>query len=709
MKASRRVRRKLLQLASGLAAGGRVMRLPLSAAWVAAPRLAGAQAPAGTAPHAGASLGDEAMRIEYDLAMHSRVLHAGAARGAALASHWGPAEFVELADGRRIERFALREKSVQTIDDPVHGKGRCLHLAGVAAPGLEKSLEVCLFERYPGFALQRVAYRNLSAQTLHLGGWTNGAYGFGASAGATPDTWSYSGGTYPDRRDWVQPLKDGFAQENFQGMTGSDYGGGTPIVDLWRREGGFAVGHVETVPHLVSLPLRAKAGRASFCLTSREAFDLAPGARFQTPQTFVAVHRGDYFATLDTYRRVMAERGLRSPEPPSASYEPVWCAWGYERECTAELIEGTLAKAKDLGLDWAGIDDGWQEKIGDWGLDPRKYPRGEADMKRLVARIREQGLKPRLWFSPLSVAPGSDLLHDHPDMLLLDANGAQQEISWWNTFTLCPAYQPTVTQAVALVRKFIGEWGFAGLKLDGQHLNGVAPCFNPAHRHARPQESVEKLHDFYRAIYEAARAIDPQVVVELCPCGTSFAFHNFPYMNHAPASDPESAWQVRHKGKTLKALMGPSAPYAGDHVELTPGDDFASTVGIGAVVSTKFTWPTDPKPKDSFLLTPEKEQKWRKWIGLYREKMLPRGTYRGELYDIAFDKPETHVIESAGRTYYAFYAKSWRGPVALRGLEAARYRVRDYFNDVDLGHLAPGEQRIDLAFEGFLLLEALPA
>jgi alpha-galactosidase len=65
--------------------------------------------------------------------------------------------------------------------------------------------------------------------------------------------------------------------------------------------------------------------------------------------------------------------------------------------------------------------------------------------------------------------------------------------------------------------------------------------------------------------------------------------------------------------------MGPSAPFAGDHVELSDhGDDFASTVGIGAVVSTKFTWPVDPKPKDSFLLTPEKERLWRKWVALYR-------------------------------------------------------------------------------------------
>jgi alpha-galactosidase len=410
----------------------------------------------------------------------------------------------------------------------------------------------------------------------------------------------------------------------------------------------------------------------------------------------------------------MGERGLRAAVPPNASYEPIWCAWGYERDCTIELIDATLPKVQELGLTWAVIDDGWQSSVGDWKLNQGKFPGGEADMKRLVANIRAHGLKPRLWWAPLAAAPGSDVLHDQSDMLLLDKDGAVQNITWWNSFYLCPAYEKTVAYTLALVRQFIREWGYAGLKIDGQHLNGVAPCFNPAHHHARPEESMEKLPELFQAIYATARSLDPTAVIELCPCGTSYSIFDFPYINQAPASDPESSWQVRLKGKSLKALMGPSAPFAGDHVELSDqGDDFASTVGIGAVVSTKFTWPHDPKPKDSFLLTPGKEQLWRHWIALYKERMLPLGRYRGELYDIGFDKPETHVLEQSGRTYYSFYAPRWSGRVELRGLVPGKYRVRDYFNDRDLGTVSesgPGSRAtLDMTFERFLLIEAIPA
>jgi alpha-galactosidase len=657
-----------------------------------------------------ASFSDAAIHLEWDSNLHARVSRVAGEQRSPLTS-WGASEYLLQADGKHLADFVLQPHAAPDVINDANGRGRRLTLSGKSAEKIEKTLTVTLYERYPGFAVVRASYKNLSGNALKLLGWTCGDH-MVQGAGQSPAFWSYSGASYEDRRDWVQPVKRGFEQDNFLGMQASDFGGGTPIVDVWRRDAGLAVGHVETAPKLVSLPLQEQHGRVRVAICSREHRSLAAGASFDTLNSFVAVHQRDHFATLNTYRQVMADRGLQPAHAGPASYEPIWCAWGYERDCTTQLIVDTLPKVKDLGLKWAVIDDGWQTKIGDWTPHPVKYPQGEADLRALVASIRAQGLKPRLWYSPLSVAPGADALHDHADMLLLDKEGAVQKISWWNSFYLCPAYAPTIAHTQALITQFIGDWGFAGLKVDGQHLNGVAPCFNPAHKHARPEESFEGLQNFYRAMYETALKANPDAVMEICPCGTAYSVFNFPYMNQAPASDPENSWQVRLKGKSLKALMGPSAPFAGDHVELSDHqNDFASTVGIGAVVSTKFTWPVDPKPKDSFLLTPQKEIQWRKWIALYQEKMLPLGTYRGELYDIGFDEPETHAIEKSGRLYYAFFADRFSGDVALRGLQSGRYRIRDYFNGRDLGQLTAAADRHRLAvnFQGFLLLEALQA
>ena len=103
------------------------------------------------------------------------------------------------------------------------------------------------------------------------------------------------------------------------------------------------------------------------------------------------------------------------------------------------------------------------------------------------------------------------------------------------------------------------------------------------------------------------------------------------------------------------------------------------------------------------------EAKWRHWIGLYNEKRLAQGSYRGELYDIGFDRPEAHVVEKSGHLYYAFYAPRWTGSIELRGLAAGSYRVRDYVNGLELGTVTRERNRIDATFEHALLVEVVPA
>ncbi|UIJ46971.1 alpha-galactosidase [Sphingomonas cannabina] len=679
-------------------------RLLASGALIAAPAMTGR---AWAAAPAGVRLSDGTLTIDFDAAMRSTVSHAGKA-----VTPGGAGEALFLADRRPVDRFLLLDHQEAPVSGP-HGAGRQHRLRGTAEGAVEQQLAITFFDRYPGLALYEVRFRNTGTAPLAVAGWRIATHDLLAH----PDgAWSFAGASYPDRRDWVQKVGPGFEQRNFMGMNGSDYGGGTPVAVVWRRDVGLAVGHVETVPRLVSLPVAAQPDGTRIGLTGDEPALLAPGATLTLPTSFLMVHTGDHFRPLDAYRRIMAERGLAAPAIPESSYGPIWCAWGYERNFTTEQVYGTLPKAKELGFEWAVLDDGWQTAEGDWKIDRTKFPRGDADMKAFADRIKAEGMRPRLWLAPLAVDPGTDLLRDHPDMLLLDQNGAAQNVSWWSAFTLCPAYQPTVDFFRAQVRRIIGDWGYEGLKLDGQHLNGVAPCYNPAHNHARPEESYEKLQDFWKAIYDEAISINPQAIVELCPCGDSFAFHNIPAMNNTPASDPTSSWQVRSKGKTFKALMGPSAPYSGDHVELSDGrDDFASTYGIGAIPSTKFTWPrdtpdpTDQLPPGGFVLTPEKEALWRKWIDLYKANMLAKGTYLGGLYDIGFDKPEAHAIEKDGALHYAFYADKWDGPIALRGLGEGNYTLTDAFTGRALGTATRTRSTIPAAFERFLLVRATPA
>ena len=88
--------------------------------------------------------------------------------------------------------------------------------------------------------------------------------------------------------------------------------------------------------------------------------------------------------------------------------------------------------------------------------------------------------------------------------------------------------------------------------------------------------------------------------------------------------------------------------------------------------------------------------------------MLPRGEYMGTLYDIGFDKPETHAIRKDGSMYYAFFAPDWNGKVTLRGLSNGAYHVTDYVDGKDLGTVRGPEATLDVQFAKHLLLEAKP-
>jgi alpha-galactosidase len=647
------------------------------------------------------------VRIEFDGRLRSRVVALFGKKETVM----GPFSTSEtLSTGNKTwTQFLLTSQKHERVKD-AFGEGERLTVEGKAG-ALAKTISVTIYGEFPAMAFFDVQYTNTGKSELSIKSWTNNAYTVDAQRGsASPAFWSYQGGSYEKRPNWLVPLHTNFQQENYQGMNASDYGGGTPVVDVWRRDVGIAVGHVETRPKLVSLPVSMPdAAHATLAIRFTKGRSLGPGESFHTFRTFTAVHQGDYYRALTDYRRFMTKQGFQMATAPDDAFGAIWCAWGYGRSVEPKQVYDTLPTAKRLGFRWVTLDDGWQDNVGDWHLDPRKFPNGDADIKALVDRIHQEGFKAQLWWSPLSAVPTSEVLRDHPDYELLNRDGSKRKVSWWDSYYLCPADQRVVEYHKALVKKILVDWGFDGLKLDGQDMNGVPACYNPAHHHVQPEDSVEALPDFFKAIYDTAQAVKPGALVEFCPCGTAFSFFTMPHFNMSVASDPSSSFQVRSKGKTLKALMGDDVPFFGDHVELSDGaNDFASTIGVGGVVGTQFVLPALVKKRSKSDLTPDREKDFEKWLRIYREKMLSKGQYLGALYDIGFDVPETHAIRKGQAMYYAFFAKQWKGVVDLRGLEDRKYSVVDYVTGKSFGTVSGHDAHLAVEVDSHLLLEVKP-
>jgi hypothetical protein len=171
-----------------------------------------------------------------------------------------------------------------------------------------------------------------------------------------PTFWSYQSGSYRTRPDWLLPLKPGFSQTNHLGMNSTDYGGGTPVVDVAPRRRPCSRSHRNR--RLVSLPVTQADAQSATVAVSTTSSNIRPGDSLRTFKTFAAVHRGDYFQPRPISKRAR-EASIRFDPAPDSAFGPIWCAWG-RRTFTPGQVYGALPIVKKLGFTWVTLDDGWQ-------------------------------------------------------------------------------------------------------------------------------------------------------------------------------------------------------------------------------------------------------------------------------------------------------------------------------------------------------------
>jgi alpha-galactosidase len=614
------------------------------------------------------------------------------------------------------------------------GRGKHVEIPGqpteASDAGLQRKLLIDAYDDFPNLLLTSSVYTNTGTSDYHLDTIIEQQHQFDSRVRKKSyEMWSFQGSSYEWGKDDVIKLTSGFSQPNvLGGMVKGGYGGGIPVVAFWTASVGEAIGHVETLPLSLSLPVKVQSnGFVDASVDIPASTILQLGDTYSTPRSFVAVYSGDFYEPLHLWSRVLQKEGWEIPKPSNEAYNVSWCGWGYEFNVTPAQMLGTVPKLKELGVKWATLDDRWFDTYGDWGPRPDTFP-GES-IKKMVDEFHKQGELVQLWWLPLGVEDGqskyeshkyvfSKVAKEHPEWLILDKNGKHARMIR-DLAVLCPALPEVQAYYKQLTEKFIREWGFDGSKLD--NIYTVPKCYNPAHHHKSPEDSVNAMAEVYKTIFQTTRAIKPESVTQSCPCGTPPSLAWLPYMDQAVTADPVGAIQVRRRIKMYKALLGPEAAVYGDHVELSAmtrvghdwleqGDDFASTIGAGGVVGTKFVWP-DPGPKfKNVLLTQNKEARWKKWIGIYNEKMLSKGHFRN-LYVEGYDTPEGYAIEKDGKMYYAFFAPNsaaWKGEVELRGLQPSTYHVLDYAEGKDLGTVqatADTAPRLATEFKEHLLLE----
>jgi alpha-galactosidase len=645
--------------------------------------------------------------------------------------------------GRQIRdfRFDLSRAVISDISGVAGGHGKRVEILGTSAslPDLQKTVLLETSDELPKVVVSSVTYKNTGTTAILLDQSVSQAHVLNAAnsePGAAPySMWSFHGSSEAWGKDDVMQITKDFDRKNpMQVVMHNDEnqtGGGLPIVAFWTRSTGEAVGSAETGPLPLAIPVHtAEDGRVHVSIVNDEHMQLPPGQTAAIPRTFLAVFHGDFYEPLRMYSKLLQQRGWSLAWQTDADYQANWCGWGYGMDFTAKQMLGTIPKLKEFGIKWATLDARWFNDRGDW--QPRQDTLPGDEIERIVRAYHDAGIKITLWWIPVVAEDGhgkdvldhrpyktSDVVRDHPDWLILDKQGKAARATA-DLAALCPAVPEVQAYTRDLTRRFIQDWNFDGSKLDFSYT--VPACYNPKHHHKSPHDSIAAMADVYRIILETTRSLKPESVTQACPCGTPPSLAWLPFIDQPVTADPVGARQVRERTKMYKALLGPNAAVYGDHVELTEvkfmntleeidkGQDFASQVGVGAVLGTKFTWPAyGPKLKD-VELTSEKEAHWKKWVGIYNAKMLSKGTFLN-LYTYGYDVPEAYAIEKDGNMYYAFYTESgkpWSGQVELRGLKPGHYELTDYENGRAMGSVDSRNPQVPVSFSEHLLLEAKP-
>ena len=654
-----------------------------------------------------------------------------------------------LSGDKEIRDFTLDFEHVRVFeaDAKLGTRGKRIEMTGrssdAGATPVEKTILLEAYDDFPNLVLTTVTFKNMGTAALELTQLSTQRHRLNASLldpkAAPFDFWSFQGSSSKWGKDEILLISKDFSQPNLMNASPeTGLAGGVPVVSFWTAQMGEAIGHVETLPLLVSLPVKtASDGRVHISLDQNLKISLKPGETVATPRNFLAVYSGDFYEPLRFYSDVLQREGWTLAKPTKADYEANWCGWGYELDPTPTQMLGTIPKLKTLGIRWATLDFRWFDNFGDW--EPRQDNFPGQSIKKLVDHFHQEGFRMQVWWRPIGADDGqakyeyppygktvSRVVQEHPDWLVLDPSGnhARLKSNLSDLAVLCPALADVQEYHKRLTEKIIGEWGFDGNKLDDVFT--VPPCYNPKHHHKSPEDSIRAMGEIYRLVFQTTRQLKPDSVTQICPCGTPPSPIWLPYIDQAVTADPVGAVQVRRRIKMYKALLGPEAAVYGDHVELSDmkqvagrysagstymeiGTDFASTVGVGGVIGTKFTWP-DYGPKfKNVTLTSEKESHWKKWIDIYNSKKLSDGTFLN-LYVYGYDFPEGYAIRKNGKMYYAFFAvqpsATWKGTIELRGLEPARYHLLDYVNGKHLGVIDGKKPSLRTEFTDHLLLEA---
>jgi alpha-galactosidase len=249
------------------------------------------------------------------------------------------------------------------------------------------------------------------------------------------------------------------------------------------------------------------------------SYPLKPGETLETPP-FYAGFSADGFGgasrTLHRFERDQILPGGAQSRPRPVLYNS-WEATTFNVNEAGQ--KGLADKAAKLGVELFVMDDGWfgarnndRAGLGDWFVNPRKFPQG---LKGLIDHVNGLGLDFGLWVEPEMVNADSDLYRQHPDWVIHFPDRPRSELR--NQMVLNLARNDVKEHLFGVLDKLAGEYNIRYFKWD---MNRALS--EPGWPDQAPPDQRKLWVEYVRNLYEIMdrlRARHPKLEIESCSGG----------------------------------------------------------------------------------------------------------------------------------------------------------------------------------------------
>ena len=410
---------------------------------------------------------------------------------------------------------------------------------------------------------------------------------------------------------------------------------------------------------------------------SRDARDAEERGGFESGVIHFACAGGGLSGLAQAFQSHVRRQVVRFPEAsgPRPVHYNCWEAVYFDHELG--VLKDLAARAAGLGAERFVLDDGWFGKrddatsgLGDWRVDPRKYPEG---LGPLIDHVEGLGMTFGLWVEPEMVSLDSDLARAHPDWVLAPAG--YEQISGRGQQVLDLASPAVAEHLFEALDALLSTQRIDYLKWD--HNRDVTLAFDAEGRDL----TYRRTRALYRLI-DRLRARHPGVEIEACAAGGARLDYGMlarcTRVWLSDSNDARERWRIQGAAATflppevVGSHVGPRRCHTSGRVLPMA---FRAAVALTGHMGLEL---------DLRELTEEEAAELRRAIAFYKENRA--FLHAARAYRLESPSHETSARMSVGEsaTRFLLFAASLEvsraeatAPLRLAGLDPERrYRVR---------------------------------